>query len=160
MRTHTRTVGGTVRASSPARASHVRHPARLGGIVTIPQLIMLALKTMLTVFGFGLQAILSDLGYLARRPWLLIRSVVSMLVIMPAAALAMIAIFPMRPSVEIAIMALAISPVPSNQLLGRRPFSGHDQWAADRRHVGLALHGDGVGRRAGQRCPSECRGAV
>ncbi|MGH7725012.1 MAG: bile acid:sodium symporter family protein [Candidatus Eiseniibacteriota bacterium] len=65
-----------------------------------------------TVFGFGLHATKDDLLYLIRRPGLLVRSLLAIFVIMPVVAYALARFFPFRPTVEIALMALAISPLP------------------------------------------------
>jgi len=82
--------------------------------MTVQQVVMLALQAsvILIVFGFGLQTTLYDLQYLARRPGLLARSLLAMFVIMPVVALILVRAFELRPSFEIALVALAISPVP------------------------------------------------
>ena len=82
--------------------------------MTIQQALVLALQTsiVLTVFGFGLQTTLADLQYLVRRPGLLVRSLVSMFVVMPIVAVVLVRAFELRASFEIALIALAISPVP------------------------------------------------
>lgn len=78
------------------------------------QLIMLAIKIsiMLLVFGLGLHADWRDTTYLFRRPGLLLRSYLSMGIIMPLFAAAVAALFDLHPAVEIAIIALALAPVP------------------------------------------------
>ncbi|HEX4999314.1 MAG TPA: membrane transporter protein [Terriglobia bacterium] len=73
---------------------------------------------VLTVFGFGLKSEPGDLRYVWRRPGLLLRSLVSALVVMPFFAVLLTRAFDFRPAAEIALMALAISPVPP--LLPRR----------------------------------------
>jgi bile acid:Na+ symporter, BASS family len=82
--------------------------------MTLLQAVMLALQAsvLLTVFGFGLQATPLDLQYLVRRPGLLARSLLSMFVIMPIVAVMLVRMFELRPAFEIALVALAISPVP------------------------------------------------
>jgi BASS family bile acid:Na+ symporter len=82
--------------------------------MTLQQAVMLALQAsiLLTVFGFGLQATVHDLLYLVRRPGLLARSLVAMFVIMPIVAVILVRAFELRPAFEIALVALAISPVP------------------------------------------------
>ncbi|MGC2614825.1 MAG: hypothetical protein WA354_12405 [Terracidiphilus sp.] len=80
-----------------------------------PQAIVgLALKVsiMLTVFGFGLQATRDDLLYVVRRPGLMARSLVAMFVIMPIVAIMLTSVFHFQLPVVIALIALAISPVP------------------------------------------------
>ena len=82
--------------------------------MTLQHAIMFALQVsiLLTVFGFGLQATFDDLLYLVRRPALLARSLVAMFVVMPLVALALVRVLELRPSFEIALVALAISPIP------------------------------------------------
>ncbi|MGH9255103.1 MAG: bile acid:sodium symporter family protein, partial [Vicinamibacterales bacterium] len=80
----------------------------------IQQLVMLAVQAsiLLTVFGFGLQATTGDVLYVVRAPACLARSLVAMFLVMPLAAVALVQAFEFRPSVEIALVALALSPVP------------------------------------------------
>ena len=82
--------------------------------MTMQQVVILVLQVsiLLTVFGFGLQTTLHDLHYLVRRPGLLVRSLVSMFLVMPIVAVILVRAFELRPSFEIALVALAISPVP------------------------------------------------
>jgi BASS family bile acid:Na+ symporter len=82
--------------------------------MTSQQAVVLALQisVLLTVFGFGLQTTAHELLYLVRRPGLLARSLVAMFVVMPIAAVVLVRIFELRPAFEIALIALAISPVP------------------------------------------------
>jgi BASS family bile acid:Na+ symporter len=82
--------------------------------MTAQQAVGLALQAsiILTVFGFGLRTTPSDVLYVVRRPLLLGKSLVAMFVIMPIVAAAMVRLFELRPSVEIALGALAISPIP------------------------------------------------
>src|SRR5262245_54484979 len=77
-------------------------------------LIMLAIKAsiMLLVFGIGLHANWQDTTYLLRRPGLLLRSLLSMGVIMPLFAAAIAALLDLHPAVKITIIALALAPVP------------------------------------------------
>ncbi len=77
-------------------------------------LILLALKTsiLLTVFGLALEATMDDALYLFRRPSKLVRSLLSMNVIMPLFAAALVAVFNLVQAVEIALITLAVSPVP------------------------------------------------
>jgi bile acid:Na+ symporter, BASS family len=78
------------------------------------QLLVLAfqISIILMVFGFGLRATLDDVLFLIRRPGLLLRSVLSVFVIMPIAAYLFARLFDFRPAVEIALVALSLSPVP------------------------------------------------
>ena len=102
--------------------------------MTVQQVVMLALQAsvILIVFGFGLQTTLYDLQYLARRPGLLARSLLAMFVIMPVVALILVRAFELRPSFEIALLALAISPVPPL-------LPGKEGKAAGHAAYGLAL---------------------
>lgn len=81
-------------------------------------LLVVQVSIFLTVFGFGLQATRDDLLYLVRRPGMLVRSLVAMFLIMPLFTLIVARTFVFHPAVEIALGALAISPVPL--LLPRR----------------------------------------
>jgi BASS family bile acid:Na+ symporter len=78
------------------------------------QIVMTAFQVSIlcTVFGFGLRAGPSDLVYLFKRPSLLLRSLFSVLVVMPVVAVVLAKMFNIRPAAEIALIALAISPVP------------------------------------------------
>src|SRR5262245_2329722 len=73
--------------------------ALLGGIV-------------LTVAAVGLGATMNDAMSLFRQPGLLIRSVLSMSVLAPIVACVMARLFDLHPAVRIALVALAVSPVP------------------------------------------------
>ena len=75
-------------------------------------LLALQVSVVTTVFGFALHATLNDLLYLVRRPGLLVRSLLSVFVIMPVLALLLVRWFDFRPTTEIVVIALAISPVP------------------------------------------------
>ena len=80
----------------------------------LKQLVLLALQVSIlcTVFGFGLNTLVHDLLYLARRPGLLLRSVLSVLVVMPVLAVAFSKTLNLPHATEVALVALAISPVP------------------------------------------------
>jgi BASS family bile acid:Na+ symporter len=64
------------------------------------------------VFALGLRATVDDLLYLVRRPGKLARSILAMNVIMFVLAVTVALLFPLALDVEIALIALAISPVP------------------------------------------------
>ena len=66
----------------------------------------------LTLFALGLGASHRDLWYLFRRPSLLAKSLLAMNVVMPLLAAALAAGFGLRPALKIALVALAVSPVP------------------------------------------------
>ena len=74
--------------------------------------LVLKISILLTVFALGLQATFADAVFLFRRPKLLFRGFVSMNVIMPALALALVMTFKLNPAVEIALVVLSVSPVP------------------------------------------------
>jgi len=82
--------------------------------MNLEQLIMLAIKAsiMLLVFGLGLHASPRDATFLFRNPGLLARSLLSMNVIMPLFAIAIAKMFDLHSAVEIAMVSLALAPVP------------------------------------------------
>jgi bile acid:Na+ symporter, BASS family len=82
--------------------------------MTVKQLIMFAVQASIifTVFSLGLRASFQDLLYVPRRPALLLRSLIAMFIAMPVLAIAVTKAFDLRPEVEIALVALSISPVP------------------------------------------------
>lgn len=82
--------------------------------MTIQEIIPLALTAsiFLLVFSLGLHATIDDALSLFRRPSLLFRSILSMNLIMLAVAVAAGLIFNLHPAVKVALIALAVSPVP------------------------------------------------
>lgn len=64
------------------------------------------------VFGSGLGARFSDVAALLRRPGLLARSLIAVLVIAPMLAIALVRVFDLNHEVAIALVALAVSPLP------------------------------------------------
>jgi len=82
--------------------------------MNLHSLISLVLKAsiFLTVLALGLQATLADATFLFRRPKLLIRGFVSINVIMPWLALLLVMTLHLYPAVQIALVALSVSPVP------------------------------------------------
>ncbi len=79
----------------------------------------------LTVFAVGLDARSGDAAYLIRHRALFARSIIAMNVIMPAIAISMATIFPLYPAVKLALVTLAVSPVPPF-LPGKVAKSGGD----------------------------------
>ena len=77
-------------------------------------LIVLAIKIsiMLLVFSLGLETRRADLTYVLSRPSLLARSFLSIHLIVPVATALMVAAFAINPTVEIALISLAVSPIP------------------------------------------------
>ena len=82
--------------------------------MTIAQLIGLAIQLSMAtiIFCVALHANFGDVVFLWRRPWLLLRSLLSMLLVMPALAVATAMLFDLNVAVEIALIASALSPVP------------------------------------------------
>ena len=66
----------------------------------------------LMVFCVGLHARIADLAYLVERPSLLVRSLLAMGVIMPAIAVGIALAFDLNHALKVALLALAVSPVP------------------------------------------------
>jgi bile acid:Na+ symporter, BASS family len=85
-----------------------------GGRMTMASLVILFLKVsiILTVFGLGLRASFSDATYLFRHPGLLLKSLLSMNVIVPVFAMTLALAVNLTPPVKIAIVLLSFSPVP------------------------------------------------
>jgi len=90
--------------------------------MSLAALILLVVKAsiFLTVFALGLEATVEDALYVLRRPAMLVRSLLAMNVIMPIVAVALALAFNFTPAVEIALLALALSPVPP--LLPKKEF--------------------------------------
>jgi bile acid:Na+ symporter, BASS family len=82
--------------------------------IDMAALILLALKVgiMLTVLALGLRASPQDATFLLHRPGQLLRALLSMNVVMPLVAVAMVAAFHLHPAVEVALVTLAVSPIP------------------------------------------------
>jgi bile acid:Na+ symporter, BASS family len=83
-------------------------------IMTLQALILILMKSsiFLNVFAIGLEAGTSDTAYLFRRPGELVRAFFAVNVLMPLFAVILALVFNLNPAVEIALVALAISPVP------------------------------------------------
>src|SRR3954453_20426440 len=77
-------------------------------------LILLAIQLSLIIMGFsiGLGATVGDVTYLVRRPRLLIRSLLSMNVVMPLFAVVLAKSFDLTPVVRGSLVLLAVSPLP------------------------------------------------
>ena len=82
--------------------------------MTLEELILIVLKVsiILLVVSIGLTARFGDTTYLLKRPALLAKSLLSMLVILPVIAATLTALFDLHPAVKIALIALAVSPLP------------------------------------------------
>jgi BASS family bile acid:Na+ symporter len=70
------------------------------------------ISIILTVFVFGLGASVEDILYLVRRPRMLVISLVSMFIVMPFVALVLVFVFDPPQIAKVALVALALSPVP------------------------------------------------
>jgi BASS family bile acid:Na+ symporter len=90
-----------------------------------PRVIALAFQVsiMLTVFGFGLRATVADVLFVVRRPRTLVISLVSMFIVMPFIALVLAVVIDPPRVALVALVALALSPVPPT-LLGKEPVAG------------------------------------
>jgi BASS family bile acid:Na+ symporter len=82
--------------------------------MTLKQIILLALQLsiLLTVFSFGLKATIQDLLYVFRRPGLLARSLLAVFVILPLVTILLMRSLDFPLPVQVALIALAISPLP------------------------------------------------
>jgi bile acid:Na+ symporter, BASS family len=82
--------------------------------LNVKEIIGFALKAsiMLTLFGFGLRSSHGDILYLLRRPRVLMLSLTAMFIIMPLFTVLMTEMGHFNPAVEIALIALSISPIP------------------------------------------------
>jgi bile acid:Na+ symporter, BASS family len=85
-------------------------------------LIVMKISIFFTVFSLALKTSVNDTLYLFRRPAQLLRAMISMNVIMPLIAAFIAASFNLHPAVKIALIALAVSPVPP--LLPRKATKG------------------------------------
>lgn len=79
--------------------------------MSIVQFVLMA-SIFLNVLALGLEASVDDATYLLRRPPLLLRAVLSMNVVMVLIVIAAASIFDMTFPVKVALLALAVSPVP------------------------------------------------
>jgi BASS family bile acid:Na+ symporter len=82
--------------------------------MNLQSLIPLVLKAsvLLNVFAIGLQASAQDATYLFRRPRKLASAILAMNVVMPVLAVAMVIVLDLDPAVNIALVALSVSPIP------------------------------------------------
>jgi bile acid:Na+ symporter, BASS family len=67
---------------------------------------------ILIVVGLGLKATFADATWLFRQPGLLVRSLLGLNVILPLFAMALAVLFDLHPAVKIALVLIAMSPVP------------------------------------------------
>jgi bile acid:Na+ symporter, BASS family len=99
--------------------------------VNLATLVPLLLKTSiaLSVFCLGLETTAPDLTYLIRNPVLLIRSLLAMIVVVPIFAVFLALALNLHPAVKIALLALALSPVPPKMPRKAAHASGHSSYA-------------------------------
>ena len=77
------------------------------------QLVILALQvSIVCTFGFGLKTTIDDLLYLIRHPGLMLRSLLSVFVVMPVVAVLLSLLFDFGPTVERSLIAPVLSPAP------------------------------------------------
>ncbi|HEX6999532.1 MAG TPA: membrane transporter protein, partial [Gammaproteobacteria bacterium] len=74
--------------------------------------LVLQLSIFLVVLSLGLRSSAGDATYLFRSPALLLRSLLAMNIVMPMVVALAAALLPLHPAVKIALIALAVSPVP------------------------------------------------
>jgi BASS family bile acid:Na+ symporter len=81
---------------------------QLVSVIRVTALISITLM----VVGLGLRSVRGDATHLLHNPGLLARSLLSTNVVMPLLVIALVSLFELRPEVKIALVALAVSPVP------------------------------------------------
>ncbi|MET0164618.1 MAG: Na+-dependent transporter [Vicinamibacterales bacterium] len=93
----------------------------------------------LTVLGIGMSATLRDVTFLLRERGLLFRSILSMFVVMPVIVAVVAQVSNLPEAVKIALVALAIAPVPP--ILPRRELKagGHTDYAVGLLAVGALI---------------------
>jgi len=82
--------------------------------MSLQTLILFVLKAsiLLNVFAIGLKAGVHDATYMFRRPGKLAKALLAMNILMPLFAIAFVLAFHLKHAVEVALVALAVSPVP------------------------------------------------
>ena len=98
--------------------------------MTVEQLIRVAilLSIMLIVLSFALRATWRDATSLFRNPSLLLRSLLAMNVLMPLFAATLVGLFTLRPAIAIALLTVAVSPVPPFLPLKQAKVAGEREW--------------------------------
>jgi len=99
--------------------------------MSLQQYALLTLQLSIVCIGFssGLKSTAADVLFLWRRPGLLLRSVVAMLVIMPVVAVCLTQWLDVRRTAEIVLIATAISPVPPLLPTREAKAGGHQAYA-------------------------------
>lgn len=95
------------------------------------QLLVLAFQIAIvgTVFTYGLKTRVDDVFYLIRRPGLLLRSLLSVFVVMPVLAVILVKAFDIKTTAEVVLVALAISPIPPLMPKNEGKAGGHAPYA-------------------------------
>ncbi|TMA88180.1 MAG: hypothetical protein E6J74_28000 [Deltaproteobacteria bacterium] len=83
-------------------------------MIDLAQLIPLAIQAsiFLLVFALGLRASYADATYVLRRPGLLARALFAMYIVVPVFAAILAALFDLTRAVKVALLLIAVSPVP------------------------------------------------
>jgi BASS family bile acid:Na+ symporter len=85
----------------------------------------IVISVMLIVIALGLRCAPTEATYLLNRPMLLLRSIVAMNVVMPVIAVLLVTSFKLKAPVAVALVALAISPLPPFLPAKRLNLSSH-----------------------------------
>lgn len=95
------------------------------------ELVALALHAslLLLALGIGLDIAKGDGLYVLRRPRLLLRALLAAVVVVPLVAALLVALLPLKESVEIAIVLMAVSPLPPIVLGKEIRFGGRKPYA-------------------------------
>ncbi|QYG03015.1 hypothetical protein [Massilia sp. NP310] len=95
------------------------------------ELVALALHAslLLLALGIGLDIARGDGLYVLRRPRLLLRALLAVVVVVPLVAGLLVALLPLKESVEIAIVLMAVSPLPPIVLAKEIRFGGRKPYA-------------------------------
>ena len=82
--------------------------------MTLALLVPLLVKVSIILFvlALGLDTQTADATYVIRHPWLLVRSIGAMNLLMPALVVAAMTLVDLEPAIRIALLALSVSPVP------------------------------------------------
>jgi bile acid:Na+ symporter, BASS family len=77
--------------------------------VTVILLLLVKVSTAALILSIGMGARIADILYLWRRPVLLVRSLLAMYFLVPAAAYLIVLVWPLGPAVKAALLVLAVS---------------------------------------------------
>jgi bile acid:Na+ symporter, BASS family len=100
---------------------------RLNLATLIP--LVLRASILLTVFAIGLRTKPQDLVYVFQRPRLLLRSLLSIDLIMPLFAGSLVAVTSLPPFADIALLALSVAPIPPRLPKKARTATGDGSYA-------------------------------